>query len=145
MNMQIERVAWCHRLTDLPSIFWHKFFEKLNIMPPNLIVCFSYQVYIGVNIILQLFRARNWGEVFTFSWAESMKLTVISLIYKVGNAFQIAGAMTSETRSICTIATGQELFLENLLKFQNFITSLFFNRNFHQVFTVLFRKFYSFF
>ena len=51
---------WCHRLT-ICHIFCTSIFEKFNILPKLVIVCFSYQDILELTLFY-ISSERNWGK-----------------------------------------------------------------------------------
>ena len=60
MNMQMSEL-----MMSSPSLFAiyfvHKFFEKFNILPKLVIVCFSYQDILELTLFY-IYSERNWGK-----------------------------------------------------------------------------------
>ena len=120
----------------LPYILYIHFW-KFNILPKLVIVCFAYQDILELTLFY-IYSERNWGK-------SNVLLAEIWNFchFCIQSEWKIVRRWHHQLAHLHIHSDWSRTVSWKFAKFLNFITSLF-STNFHQVFTVLFRKFLLF-
>ena len=136
MNMQMSEL-----MMSSPHYF-HIFctynFEKFNILPKLVIVCPSYQATLELTLFY-IYSERNWGK-------SNVLIAEIWIFchFCVQNEWKIVRRWHHQLAHLHIHTDWSRNVFWKFAKLQSVITFLF-STDFHQVFTVLFTNFYSFF
>ena len=112
---------WCHRLT-ICHIFCTYIFEKFNILPRLVIVCFSYQDILELTLFY-IYSERNWGK-------SNVLLAEIWNFchFCIQSEWKIVRRWHHQLAHLHIHSDWSRTVSWKFAKFQNFITSLFFNQ-----------------